>query len=88
LDYPKYLHELEEILKEFPKTKIIFAHCGASRRVYAPYYRKMIERLLEEYPSLFIDYSWMVFEEIIAKTKESLKEWVELTEKFSDRILI
>jgi hypothetical protein len=48
----------------------------------------MIQRLLEEYPALYIDYSWVVFEEIIAKTKESLKEWIELTEKFNNRILI
>ncbi len=87
-DYPKYLHELEIVLREFPKTKIIFAHCWASKKVYAPYYKNMIQRLLEEYPALYIDYSWVVFEEIIAKTKESLKEWIELTEKFNNRILI
>jgi len=87
-DHPKYLHELEAILREFPKTKIIFAHLGASRRVYAPYYKQMIKRLLEEYPSLYLDYSWSVFEDIIAKDDATLEEWVELSEEFSDRILI
>lgn len=87
-DYPKYLHELETMLREFPKTKIIFAHLWASRRVYAPYYKQMIKRLLEEYPSLYLDYSWSVFEDIIAKNDETFEEWVELSEKFSHRILI
>jgi len=48
----------------------------------------MIKRLLEEYPSLYLDYSWSVFEDIIAKDDATLEEWVELSEEFSDRILI
>ncbi|MDD2487098.1 MAG: amidohydrolase family protein [Candidatus Gracilibacteria bacterium] len=87
-DHPKYLYELEMILREFPKTKIIFAHCGVSRRVYAPYYKNMIKRLLLEYPSLYIDYSWAVFEEVIAKNEVTLEKWVQLSEEFSDRVLI
>ncbi|MDD2565482.1 MAG: amidohydrolase family protein [Candidatus Gracilibacteria bacterium] len=87
-DHPKYLYELESILRDFPKAKIVFAHCGASRRINSPYYKKMIERLLSEYPALHIDYSWVVFDEIIMKNEETIKEWIELTEKFSDRILL
>lgn len=87
-DHPKYLSELESILREFPKTKIIYAHCWVSRRVYAPYYAKMIKRLLDEYPSLYVDYSWAVFEEIIGKDEKSLDEWAELSEEFSNRILL
>ncbi|EKE27118.1 MAG: amidohydrolase 2 [uncultured bacterium (gcode 4)] len=87
-DHPKYLYELESVLSEFPKTKIIFAHCWVSRRVYAPYYKNMIKRLLDEYPSLYLDYSWSVFEEIIAKNEKSLTEWTKLTEDYSERILI
>ncbi|EKE29340.1 MAG: amidohydrolase 2 [uncultured bacterium (gcode 4)] len=87
-DHPKFLYELEAILRDFPKARIIFAHCGASRRVYSPYYKKMIERLLNEYPALHVDYSWVVFDEIIMRSEESVAEWVDLTEKFSDRILL
>lgn len=87
-DHPKYLYELEAILRDFPKAKIIFAHCWASRRVAAPFYKKMIERLLFEYPSLHVDYSWIFFDEIVMKDEESILEWVDLTEKFYDRIFI
>lgn len=87
-DRPKYLHELEEILREFPRMKMIFAHCGISRRVYAPFYKKMIERLLLQYPGLHVDYSWIIFDEIICKNGIPDPEWIELTERFSTRILI
>jgi predicted TIM-barrel fold metal-dependent hydrolase len=26
-DYPKYLHEMESMLMEYPKAKVVFAHC-------------------------------------------------------------
>jgi hypothetical protein len=48
----------------------------------------MIKRLLDEYPSLYVDYSWAVFEEIIGKDEKSLDEWAELSEEFSNRILL
>jgi hypothetical protein len=48
----------------------------------------MIERLLNEYPALHIDYSWVIFDEIIMRNEESVNEWIELTEKFSNRILL
>jgi hypothetical protein len=87
-DHPKYLFELEQVLRDFPKAKIVFAHCGASRRVYSPYYKKMIERLLSEYPALYVDYSWVIFDHIIMRNDETKQDWIELTEKYSDRILI
>lgn len=87
-DYPKFLHELESSLREFPKARVILSHCGASRRLKAPYYTKMIERLLQEYSGLYVDYSWVVFDEIIAINDVSLSDWVALTEKFPDRVMI
>lgn len=87
-DYPKYLHELETMLMEYPKAKVVFAHCWASRRLNAPYYAKMIDRLLSEYPGLYVDYSWVVFDDIISINSVSMEEWIELTEKFSTRVMI
>lgn len=87
-DYPKFLYELEEALREYPKARVILSHAWASRRLKAPYYTKMIERLLREYPWLCVDYSWVIFDEIIALNDTSMQEWVELTEKFPDRIMI
>ncbi len=87
-DYPKFLPEIETTLREYPKAKVILAYCWASRRLNTPYYTKLIERLLSEYPCLYVDYSWVVFDEIITANNTSFNEWVELTEKFPDRIMI
>jgi predicted TIM-barrel fold metal-dependent hydrolase len=87
-DYPKFLHEMESIIREFPKARVILAHCWASRRLRAPYYTKMISRLLREYPWLYVDFSWVVFDEIISVSESSMHNWAEMTENFSDRIMI
>ena len=87
-DFPKFLHELESMLRKFPKAKIVLAHCWASRRLKAPYYAKMIWRLLKEYPGLYVDYSWVIYDDIIAFSDVSFLEWLEMTEEFSDRIMI
>ncbi len=87
-EYPKYLHEFEVVVRDFPRVKIILAHCWASRRLKVPYYSKIIDRLLWEYKNLYVDYSWVVFEDIIAIDDEAMKDWVELSEKYYDRIMI
>jgi amidohydrolase family protein len=87
-DHPTYLHELEEAVREFPQTRFVFAHCGMSRRVNVPFYYKMVERLLGEYPNLSVDYSWIVFDELIAPRGVPDPQWLELTERYSDRICI
>lgn len=87
-DYPKFLYEMEEVLRQYPKAKVVFAHCGASRRLRAPYYTHMIQRLLTEYPNLYVDFSWVIYDEFIAISCTSLDMWVELTEQFYDRVMI
>lgn len=87
-DYPKFLHEMESVIREFPKARVILSHCWASRRLRAPYYTKMISRLLREYPWLYVDFSWVIFDEIIAVNDVSMQDWVEMSEEFSDRIMI
>jgi len=85
-DYPKFLSEMEEALRTFPRVKAIFSHCWYSRRVIAPYYTNMIKRLLDTYENLYIDYSWIFFDDVLSKDENSMKEWIELTEKYPTRI--
>jgi hypothetical protein len=35
-----------------------------------------------------VDYSWVIFDEIIAINDTSMLEWLDLTEKFPDRVMI
>lgn len=87
-DHPVYLFELEEAVREFPRTRFIFAHCGMSRRVNAPFYPQMIERLLDQYPNLFVDYSWVIFDVAVCPNGEPGPTWLTLTERHSDRICL
>ncbi len=87
-DHPVFLHELEEALREFPRTRFVFAHCGMSRRVNVPFYHQMVERLLEAYPQLCVDYSWIIYDVAIAPNGTPDPAWLELTEKYSERICL
>jgi hypothetical protein len=87
-DHPTYLHELEETVRDFPKTRFVFAHCGMSRRVNVPFYHQMVERLLTQYPNLCVDYSWIIFDVTICPNGIPSPDWIALTEKYSDRICL
>ena len=86
--YPTYLWEFEEALRDFPRTRFILAHCGMSRRVEVPFYPQMVARLLEQYPALVVDYSWIVYDVAIAPGGVPQDDWIALTEEFSDRICL
>jgi hypothetical protein len=87
-DHPVYLWELEEAVAEFPRTRFIFAHCGMSRRVNVPFYYQMVERLLTQYPNLYVDYSWIIYDVLICPNGVPDPDWLALTEKFSQRICL
>jgi predicted TIM-barrel fold metal-dependent hydrolase len=87
-DHPVFLYEFEEALRDFPRTRFILAHCGMSRRVDVPFYHKMVERLLDQYPQLVVDYSWIIFDVSICPNGVPQEGWLELTEKYSDRICL
>jgi predicted TIM-barrel fold metal-dependent hydrolase len=87
-DHPVYLWELEEAIRDHPKTRFVFAHCGMSRRVAVPFYHQMVERLLDQYPNLYVDYSWIVFDVVICPSGQPSEDWLNLTERYSHRICL
>ncbi|OPY75320.1 MAG: Amidohydrolase [Syntrophorhabdus sp. PtaU1.Bin058] len=84
---PIYLHEMERALAANPGTIFIWAHAGISRRVEVPSLRKELVRILETYPNLNIDLSWVVYDTIVKDT-ESFTGWIALIERFPDRFLL
>ena len=84
----EYLHELTEVLKEFPNTKFIWAHCGTSRRVTHKNYAKMIKELLDSYQNLYVDIAWIVYDDIICTDLTPKKSWLDIINKYSDRVMI
>ncbi len=87
-DHPVYLWEIEEAVRDFPQARFIFAHCGMSRRVNVPFYHQMVERLLDQYPNLYVDYSWIIFDVVICPNGQPSPEWLALTERYSERICL
>jgi hypothetical protein len=87
-DHPVYLYELEEALRDFPRTRFILAHCGMSRRVNVPFYYQMVERLLAQYSNLCVDYSWIIYDVAICPAGRPQENWLALTERYSERICL
>ncbi|MBE3073099.1 MAG: amidohydrolase, partial [Acidobacteria bacterium] len=86
--HPIYLWEFEEVVRDFPRTRFILAHCGMSRRVEVPFYYQMIERLLDQYPNVSVDYSWIIFDVAVCPQGRPSEPWLALTEKHHTRITL
>jgi hypothetical protein len=87
-DYPQWLHELEDTLQDHPRTTVVWAHCGVSRRVYSPIYYQIVKRLLAKYDNLYVDFSWVVYDDFIAPKGIPDENWVSLAEDYSEKICI
>ena len=85
----KYLHELEHVLKNFSALPVIWAHCGVSRRVTHKQYTDMLKPLFNRYDKLFVDLSWVVYDDVVCDVKHSPKHtWIKLIEEYPDRFMI
>jgi hypothetical protein len=85
---PIYQDELTEVLRRFPETTFVWAHCGFSRRVQLPDHARYIENLLSCFANLNVDYSWLVFDMLICPQGQPDEVWLEVTERFSGRICL
>ncbi|MCG8563618.1 MAG: amidohydrolase [Desulfobacterales bacterium] len=91
-----YLHELEEALEKFPQTTFVWAHCGVSRRVIHPEYHRMLIGMMQQYPNLHLDLSWLVYENCVCEPRKDKTSplvpkdvWIlEVIEPYADRIML
>ncbi|MHC4222800.1 MAG: amidohydrolase family protein, partial [Planctomycetota bacterium] len=83
---PLYLNELLDAFREFPRTKMILSHAGVSRRIIIEDLPGLLDGVLAKHGShVYIDLSWVVFEDYILK---DLKSWAALIEKHPDNFMI
>lgn len=68
-----YKHELEEVLSDpsLKDLKLVWAHCGVSRRVEHKNYHRMIAKMMQRYPNLMVDFSWVAYENVICYPKKN-----------------
>ncbi len=90
-----YLHELTETLERHRDTTIVWGHCGISRRVTHRDYHTMIDCMMDRYPNLYVDLSWVVYEQTICEPRQRDDErlspkqcWIDLVLKYPDRIML
>src|SRR5665647_1735875 len=50
LEQPTYLGEIESAIRAHPKTRMIWAHAGISRRIVIPNHTEILRRMLAQYP--------------------------------------
>ncbi|MFI5378304.1 MAG: amidohydrolase family protein [Tepidisphaerales bacterium] len=90
---PIYLGEVEAALRDHPTTRFVWCHAGISRRIDIPTLTQDLEALLRKYPNLWVDVSWVVYENDLLQTNEGKTPkpnpaWVKLIEAFPDRFMI
>ncbi len=85
---PDYLNEVETAIREHPKTRIIWAHAGISRRIVIPDHTEILRRMLRKYPNLTVDISWVIFDQEIAPSNALDRRWSALVEEFPTRFVI
>lgn len=83
-----FLYEMEEAIKNHPDTKIVWCHIGDTRGVDVDGLTDITKRLLNTYPNLYYDISWVVFEQIIAPNGKPDPEWVAIFEQFPTRFMV
>jgi len=69
----EYLHELEKVLQTH-NAKFIWAHRGASRRVIHKNYAKKVKEMLNRYNNIYVNISWIVYDDIVCKDQEPKKK--------------
>jgi len=83
-----YLAQIEDTLKANPKTQFIWAHVGISRNLYVPNLPLVFDKLLQKYPNLDADISWVCWEDQLDKDNQLDDRWIQLIEKYPTRIMI
>lgn len=85
---PIYLHEMENAVKKHPETKFIWAHAGVSRNLNIPSITSDIRRLFKSYDNLWIDLSWVIYDQELVVDGKPNPGWVDLLNEFPTRLMI
>ena len=88
VEEPIYLDEVRTAVKDHPKTRFVWCHAGHSRNLKIPSLAPRVDELLEVNKNLWVDLSWVIYEDLIAPGGKLDPKWVALVEKYPDRFMI
>ena len=86
----QYKYLLEEVLRQYPKNKIVWVHMGLSAQLTnynAEQHIAIVKSLLDENPNLMIDISWRVIHDSYFRELESRELYVNFINTYSGRVL-
>lgn len=91
---PLYLQEIEAPLRNHPHVRFIWAHAGTSMEIHRhqeklDFLLPTLERMLGEYPNLYIDLSWtMLRPYLLDESGKPDPDWVRLVSSYPARFML
>ncbi len=91
---PLYLEEIEEPLRNHPHVRFIWAHAGSSMELHRHQERldfllPTLERLLGDYPNLYVDLSWSVLDPYLLDERgRPDPQWLALVARYPERFML
>lgn len=85
---PIYGEEIKEVLDNHPDTRIVWCHAGYSRNLNITGHPEYIRDMLKQYPNLWVDLSWVLYDDVIAKDGVIGEAWADLIRDYPKRFLI
>jgi predicted TIM-barrel fold metal-dependent hydrolase len=82
-----YLNKVELMLSKHRKTTFIWAHSGIMRNIVIENLTEIIDNMLAKHSNLYIDISFVVYENYIMARGKPDAEWILLIEKYPERFL-
>ena len=91
---PLYLEEILNLFDEHPQTMFVWCHAGISRRLYIDNLTQLLAKILRQksrYQHVFIDLSWVIYENYIYDPKQRIdnrEEWAKLIQMYPNNFMI
>ena len=82
-----YLTKVESMLSKHFKTTFVWAHAGIMRNIVIDNLTDVLDLMLAKYSNLYIDISFVVYENYIMASGMPDAKWIELIEKYPNRFL-
>jgi Amidohydrolase len=86
----KNLALMEEILRRYPRNRIVWMHMGLSReltKMNPKEHTALMDRLLDEHPNLSLDISWRVLQDAYFSKPDIRPYYVALLNRYPTRFL-
>ena len=83
-----YVAELEALLQLYEGETLVWCHAGISEIHSEHDHVPTVTRLLAENEALHVDLSWAAVDDVLDASDEPLPQWLELIERFPDRVML